>query len=48
MADSKEKRNKALETRTRDFKMVPIQRTKVSVRDILENLENEEDENELV
>jgi hypothetical protein len=46
MADSKGKRNKAIETRTKDFKMPPIQRERINLRDILENLETAEDENE--
>jgi hypothetical protein len=46
MADSKGNRNKAIETRTKDFKMPPIQRARINLRDILENLENNEDEND--
>lgn len=47
MADSKGSRNKAIETRTKNFKMPPVQRERISVRNILESLENDDEIDEV-
>lgn len=46
MANSRGKKNLAIEFRNNSLKMEPHKRSKENVRDILENLENEGDENE--